>query len=85
MDREEVTTIIASGAIEARLPGPLNLPGAGAGAGADLCMQTMMNRVADRSAEDTRSRCILKCESSYWRSQNPYVHLRTDGPALVDN
>lgn len=77
VDREEVTTTIASGAIEARLPSPLNLPGA------DICTQTTMSTTADRSAEDTRSRCISKYGSNYWGLQNPYVHFSTDGPALV--
>lgn len=76
-DHEEVTTIIASGAIEARLSTSLNLPEA------DHCMQTMMSTTADRSAEDTRNRCISKCGSNYWGSQNPYVHFSTHGPALI--
>ena len=76
MEREEGTTTTASGAIEAGLPIPSNVPGA------DLCMQTMMNTTVDRSVEDTRNRCISKYGSSYWGSQNPYVHLLTDGPAL---
>lgn len=77
MDHEEVTTIIASGVIEARLPNPLNLPGA------DHGMQTTMRTTADRSAGDTKNPSMSKCGSSYLGLRSPYVHLFTKGLAPV--
>ena len=75
--REEVTTTIASGAIEARPSNPLNVPGA------DHCTQTTTKTTADRSAEDTRNLSLSKYGSNYLGSQSPYVHPITHGPALV--
>ena len=49
----------------------------------DLCMQMMMNTAADRNAEDMRNRCISKCGSSFWGSQNQYVKLVTHGSAVI--